>query len=70
MASSWNGRDPRLRTLRSISAMTILVLLAIVVLDGQPNDPATVGSLVGALLIVLGFEAGVRWPTGGGPDND
>lgn len=65
---SWTGRDPRLRLLRTVAGFVILGLLAFVVVDGQPNDPATLGTLVGALLIVLGFEAGVRWPPSKGDD--
>lgn len=46
--------------------MVILVLLSATVLDGQPNDATTLGLLVGALLVMLGFEAGVRLPGTGG----
>lgn len=61
---SWTGGDPRLRLLRTIAGIVILVLLAIVVLDGSPNDVATLGTLVGALLVILGFEVGINWPRG------
>lgn len=59
---SWTGRDPRLRLLRTVAGFVILGLLAFVVLDPAPNDLGTLGTLTGALLVLLGFEAGVRWP--------
>ena len=65
--SEWSGGDPNLRRLRSLAVVVILGLIAFVVVDGQANDPATVGSLVGALLVALGFEVGLRWP---GSKND
>ena len=61
---SWTGGDPRLRFLRTVAGFVILALLAIVVLDGAPDDTATLGSLVGALLVILGFEVGINWPRG------
>ena len=59
---SWSGRDPWTRRLRAVAAVTLLVLLAYVILDGQPDNLGTVGTIVGALLVDLGFEVGVRWP--------
>lgn len=66
MANNWNGGDPRLRLLRTVAGFLIMGLLAFVIIDPAPNDPATVGTLAGMLLVVLGFEAGIRWPTKGG----
>ena len=60
-SSGWTGQDPRLRLLRSVAALVILILLAFVVVEPTPNDPTTIGALVGALLDILGFEAAVRW---------
>jgi hypothetical protein len=57
---SWTGRDPQLRLLRSLAVTVVLGLLGYVVVSDP--DPATVGTLIGALLILLGFEAGIRWP--------
>lgn len=66
---SWNGRDPRLRLLRTIAFVVILVLFAYVVVDKDARDVATLGTLAGMLLIFGGFEAGLRWPTNMGlPD--
>ena len=68
MADGGNGwREPHLRLLRSAAALVILVLIAwLVVVEDGPNDTGAIGTLVGSLLVLLGFEAGVRWPGGGG----
>ena len=58
---SWTGRDPRLRLLRTVAGIVLLVLLVYVVVVDQTPDVATLGSLIGALLVVLGFEVGLRW---------
>lgn len=60
---SWTGKDPALRRLRALAVTVLLVLVGFTVI--RDMSVATVGTLVGALLIVLGFEAGLRWP--GGP---
>jgi len=59
---AWNARDPRLRLLRTIAFIVILALFAIVVLDTDARDMATLGTLAGMLLVFGGFEAGIRWP--------
>jgi len=61
---SGNGwREPRLQLLRSIAVLGVLFLLVwIVVVEDGPNDLAAVGTLLGALLVLLGFEAGLRIP--------
>lgn len=57
---SWTGRDPRLRALRTAAAVVFGGLLSwAVITDG---DIGTIGTLVGALLVILGFEVGLRWP--------
>lgn len=62
---SWTGRDTALRRLRTVAAIVILCLIAYVIIDPADDPATTVGSLVGALLVVLGFEAGINWPKGG-----
>jgi len=62
---SWTGRDPDLRRLRALAVAVVLVLVGYTVVASP--DVATVGTLLGALLILLGFEAGLRWP-GRGPE--
>jgi hypothetical protein len=57
-----NGRDPAVRRLRIIAATVFLLLTAFIVLDGQPDNVATLGTLVGAMLVTLGFEVGLRMP--------
>jgi hypothetical protein len=52
----WDGKDPRLRLLRSVTAVVLLGLLVDVVLDPSRSDIPTLGTLLGALLVVLGFE--------------
>lgn len=65
MPDSWTGRDPTLRRLRAVAAIVLLALLAwVIVGDNTPGDIGTLGTLVGALLVTLGFEAGIRWPGG------
>ena len=58
---SWTGRDPRLRNLRTASAIVIMGLLIWVVIT-RHVDVATIGTLSGMLLVILGFEIGVAWP--------
>lgn len=62
---TWTGSDPRLRQLRTATALVLLFLLAIVIIEAVLTDGnadiATVGALIGALLVDLGFEAGIRW---------
>jgi hypothetical protein len=60
VGEGWDGSDPSLRRLRIMAAVVILGLLSYVVVAAR-NDPLTLGTLVGALLIDLGFEVGVRW---------
>lgn len=62
---SWSGKDPRLRQLRVVATLVLLGLLVFIVLDPADDPVTTVGMLVGALLVVLGFEAGVAYPKGG-----
>lgn len=62
--SGW--REPRLRLLRTAAVVIVLTLIAwLVVFEPGSNDLATIGTLIGALLVILGFEAGLRWPGGG-----
>jgi hypothetical protein len=61
-------REPHLRLLRTLAIIVILALLAwIVVVEPGPNDTGAIGTLLGSLLILLGFEALVRFPPGGKP---
>ena len=63
MTEWWTGGDPRLRLLRTASAITLLGLLIYAVI-APPRDIQTIGLLAGALLVDLGFEVGLRWPGG------
>ena len=61
----WTGGDRDLRRLRTLAVVVILALLAYVIINrNAPTDLGVVGTLVGALLVALGFEAGIRWPGG------
>ncbi len=66
MTNNWNSRDGGLRRLRYAAFFLIgsLLVWVIVTEKGATHDIATIGTLVGALLVLLGFEAGVRWPGG------
>lgn len=65
MTSNWNSRDVGLRRLRYIAFFLIgFLLFWSIVVESGPTDIATVGTLIGALLVLLGFEAGLRWPGG------
>ena len=58
--------EPRIRLLRSAAALALLFLLGwLVVVEDGPNDIATIGTTLGALLVLLGYEAGLRLPPGG-----
>jgi hypothetical protein len=45
-------------------AVLVICALLVYVIVGEtgPNDVATTGTLGGMLLVLLGFEALVRWP--------
>jgi hypothetical protein len=63
VAGSEGWHEPRLRLLRSVALVVILVLLAwLVVFEDGPNDTGAIGTLIGALLVILGFEALIRLP--------
>ena len=64
MASGRDGwRDPYLRRLRTVAFFVLAALLVwVIVAEPGPNDIATTGTLGGMLLVLLGFEALVRWP--------
>lgn len=64
MADSPNGwREPRLRLLRSLAVVVMLGLLVwLVIFEGGPTDTGAVGTLVGAMLVILGFEGLLRGP--------
>ena len=66
MASGRDGwREPRLRLLRTVAFIVIAALLAwVVVFEEGPNDLGAMGTLIGALLVLLGFEALIRLPGG------
>ena len=62
VSRSGNGKDPAVRRLRILAGFVLLTLTAFIVLDGQPDNVATRGTLVGAMLVTLGFEVGLRLP--------
>ena len=58
-------REPRLRLLRTAAVIVILALLVwLVAVEDGPTDTGAVGTLAGAMLVILGFEALVRLPGG------
>jgi hypothetical protein len=49
-------RDPRVNLLRSAAVAVILSLLVwLVVVEPGPNDVSAVGTLLGSLIVILGF---------------
>lgn len=68
MTGNWNGRDPRLRLLRTLAVAVVVFLIAWVIVAEDETNVAALGTLVGALLVLLGFEAGIRWPGKGGDE--
>lgn len=68
--NGWTGKDPYLRRLRSLAVAVILALLGYTVVSAPESATVTIGTLVGALLVVLGFEVGLRWPDRPGKKGD
>lgn len=66
MADQGPGRgwdNPRLRLMRTAAVVVLLCLLAyLVVTDPEPRDLGSIGAVTGALLVLLGFEWGIRYP--------
>ena len=67
MASPRDGwREPRLAMLRTVAFVVLSTLLVwVVVVEAGPNDLGAMGTLLGSLLVLLGFEALLRLPGGG-----
>jgi hypothetical protein len=63
------GRDPIQRWLRVVAAIVCLVVFAWLSLDPSRRDWPTLLVALGALLVLLGYEAIVRLPYLGRPDN-
>lgn len=57
-------REPRLRLLRSLALVVLLALLVWLVIFEPSNDTGAIGTLVGAIMILLGFEGLLRGPWG------
>lgn len=64
-----SGRDPIQRWLRIIASVICLVVFAWLALDPSRRDWPTLTISLGALLVLLGYEAIVRLPYLGRPDN-
>jgi len=63
VADSPNGwREPRLRVLRTVAALVVLGLLVWLVIVEPDNDTGAIGTMIGALLVLLGFETLMRGP--------
>ena len=63
MAGDPGWREPRLGLLRTAGVIVVCSLMVwVVVVEGGPNDLGALGALIGALLVLLGFGALVRWP--------
>jgi hypothetical protein len=63
------GRDPIQRWLRIIASVVCLVVFAWLALDPSRRDWPTLTIALGALLVLLGYEAIVRLPYLGRSDN-
>jgi len=64
-----SGRDPIQRWLRIIASLVCLVVFAWLALDPSRRDWPTLTIALGALLVLLGYEAIVRLPYLGRSDN-
>jgi hypothetical protein len=64
-----SGRDPIQRWLRIIASIVCLVVFAWLALDPSRRDWPTLTIALGALLVLLGYEAIVRLPYLGRPEN-
>ena len=64
MADSGDGwSNPYLSRLRTLAIVVILALLVwVIVAEQGPNDLGAIGTMGGMLLVLLGFEALLRWP--------
>ena len=64
MASPRDGwREPRLALLRTVAFVILATLLVwVVAVEEGPNDLGAIGTIGGMLLVLLGFEAILRWP--------
>jgi hypothetical protein len=63
------GRDPIQRWLRIIASVVCLIVFAWLALDPSRRDWPTLTIALGALLVLLGYEAIVRLPYLGRSDN-
>ena len=63
------GRDPVQRWLRIIASVVCLIVFAWLALDPSRRDWPTLTIALGALLVLLGYEAIVRLPYLGRSDN-
>jgi len=64
-----SGRDPIQRWLRIIASVICLIVFAWLALDPSRRDWPTLTISLGALLVLLGYEAIVRLPYLGRSDN-
>jgi hypothetical protein len=64
-----SGKDPIQRWLRIVATIVCLVVFAWLALDPARRDWPTLTIALGALLVLLGYEAIVRLPYLGRPDN-
>jgi predicted phosphohydrolase len=56
-------REPRLGLLRTAAFVVLAGLLVwVVVVEEGPNDLGAIGSLLGAMMVLLGFAALIQWP--------
>jgi hypothetical protein len=63
------GRDPIQRWLRIVASVVCLIVFAWLALDPSRRDWPTLTIALGALLVLLGYEAIVRLPYLGRSDN-
>lgn len=56
--------EPHLGVLRTVAALVVTILLAWLVIADSPRDTTVIATLMGGLLVLLGYEAGLRLPGG------
>lgn len=74
MTTNGNGKSSGIRTATAISLLILVILVVLVDTFGRllvdenfRVSDLMLGTLIGALLLVIGIDVSKRWPFNGGP---